>query len=255
MSKKRKMGTSASDLVAGKKRPAQCSIVRPLIFEPKTEPCQGAVIWLHGFGDDPEGWDGPFQNARKGNPSLRWVHLRAPRRPQTCAGGMKESGWGDYLEEDCTRVGSADYESPDANGWYAETAMAVHETVDELESSHGIAPERVIIGGFSQGATAAAQSAVTCSKRLAGVVILNGWLLPAARAALSAGYLRGVPVLVSHGDRDEMVAFGCGEAAVKLLQEAGADVKFIVQKGGTHVESGFTAGRDAAVKFIAGLLR
>lgn len=248
------MGTSASEPAASENQQAPKTIVRPLIFEPKTGPCEGAVVWLHGFGDEPEGWAEPFAKARATHPRLLWVHLRAPRRPQTCCGGMKESGWGDYLDESCTRPGSTDYESPDVKGWYAETAAAVHETVDELESRYGVAPKRVVIGGFSQGATAAAQSAASCTKHLAGVVLLNGWLLPAARMALGGGYFRGLPVLVSHGDKDEMVAFECAGAAVELLQEAGAEVQFEVQQGLTHVESGFTLGRDMAVKFIANVL-
>lgn len=245
---------NASAPTASDERPAPRAIARPLVFEPTKMPCKGAVIWLHGFGDEPEGWDEPFEAARRLHPHIRWVHLRAPRRPQTCCGGMKESGWGDYLEEECTRPGNADYESPDANGWYAETASAVHDTAYELQSSQCIPPNRIVIGGFSQGATAAAQSAASFSNRLAGVVLLNGWLLPAARAALAEGYLQEVPVLISHGDKDEMVAFQCGEAAAKMLREAGAEVRFEVQKGLTHVESGFTVGRDEAVKFIAAVL-
>mmetsp|Transcript_153769 Transcript_153769/g.294742 ORF Transcript_153769/g.294742 Transcript_153769/m.294742 type:complete len:258 (-) Transcript_153769:37-810(-) len=215
-------------------------------------PCSAAVVWLHGFGDGPDGWVSSLEQARVRHPNWKWVHLRAPALPQPCYRGVPVPSWGDYHDPGCTRVGSADYDNEDI---VSEATLAeVHRIVDELEDSDGIPADRVMIGGFSMGATAAAETALRYPKRLGGLVVLNGWLTPAARRALDTTASKGMRVLVSHGSEDEQVGFDCGEAAVKLFKEAGVSVTFEVQPGLKHVQSGFGPGRDLAAKFLADVL-
>lgn len=44
------------------------------------------------------------------------------------------------------------------------------------EEEAGIPPERIVVGGFSQGGGLALYSALTYDKPLAGVVALSAWL-------------------------------------------------------------------------------
>merc|ERR1712048_1079839 len=126
--------------------------------------------------------------------------------------------------------------------------------VDELQAKDGVPPERIVIGGFSMGATTAAESFLRYNKRLGGLVMLNGWLLPGARSALQTYPIDNLPILVSHGSEDEQVGFDCGRRAVELLGEAGASVQFEVQDGQTHVQSGFGQGKEHALQFLAAVL-
>ncbi|CAE8611905.1 unnamed protein product [Polarella glacialis] len=227
---------------------------RNLVYPPAELPCTGAVVWLHGFGDVPEGWGPSFQQARHTHPQWKWVHLRGRELPQTCYAGKKVTSWGDYHDQGCTKLGSADYDNEDI---VAEATVAeVHRVVDQLGRDDGVPPERVVIGGFSMGAAAAAETALRYPKRLAGLVVLNGWLLPGGRAALasSSPALHGLPVLVSHGSKDEFVALECAEAAVEHFRSAGALAELEVQDGLTHVASGFGPGRELTVRFLAKLL-
>ena len=45
----------------------------------------------------------------------------------------------------------------------------------------GLTHRQIAIAGFSQGAAVAALAALTYGQPLAGVALLSGWLLPAAR--------------------------------------------------------------------------
>lgn len=205
-----------------------------LVFAP-AECCTAAVVWLHGFGDDPGGWAEALQPLRGAHTSWKWVHLRAPPVPQTFLRGARLPGWGDFLEERCVGVGSADHESADASGHYAATAAAVHATVEALQREDGLAPERIVVGGFSQGAACALDSALSFSGRLAGCVALSGWLLPSARRALAAGTPnREMPLLICHGTADPQVGFDCAEFAKRMLGEAGATVQFKAFRGMEH---------------------
>lgn len=161
---------------------------------------------------------------------------------------MLVPGWGDYHDDGCTNVGSKDYNNEDNIA--SETVEEVHRIMGELEQQ-GIASERVVIGGFSQGATAAGECALRYPKRLAGLIMLNGWLTPAARDALSSFHVPDLPVLVSHGSNDDQVGFDCGTEAARLLQQAGASVNFEVQDGEGHVESGFGKGKTLAMQFFS----
>lgn len=228
-------------------------LVRPLVFEPTARPCEAAVVWLHGFGDGPEGWTEALQDARRVLPQMKWLHPRAPLLPQTCYNGQRVPGWGTYCEECCTTVGSVDYNGA---GIVSEAVLAeLHGILDSLDAEEGIAPERVVVGGFSMGAAAAAEAALRYHRQVAGLVMLNGWLLPGAREVLEARSIEGFPMLLSHGSRDEQVGFDCGQEAARLLKQAGADVRFEVQEGLEHVASGFGPGKDHVADFLREVIK
>mmetsp|Transcript_81197 Transcript_81197/g.226021 ORF Transcript_81197/g.226021 Transcript_81197/m.226021 type:complete len:409 (+) Transcript_81197:65-1291(+) len=208
---------------------------KPLLFEPPSAPCEGAVLWLHGFGDRPEGWASILKRFRTGDlPSSRWkwMFLRAPPVPQPAYGGRKVPAWGQFFSPNCVHVGQGDHEDPDAAGFYAASVAAVEREIDSLEKA-GVPPSKVVVGGFSQGAALALEVALNLQRPIAGCVALSGWLTPRARSAL--GSKNPKPrFLVCHGTKDDMVGFDCAKAAVASLQDAGADVKFEEFKGLEH---------------------
>merc|ERR1711920_752556 len=103
------------------------------------------------------GWAEPLSEARQKLPRWKWVLVRGRDLPQTCANGMLIPSWGDYLVEDCTHVGSIDYDN--VNIVSESTCVEGHRVVDEL-IGEGIPAERIVIGGFSMGATAAGEVAL-----------------------------------------------------------------------------------------------
>lgn len=227
---------------------------RPLIFGPDAP--EAAVIFLHGHDEGPEnGWPERFLAIRQAHPRWRWVHLRAPRLPQTCLGGAVCPAWGNYLIPLCTRVGNADYDNPDREGWYAASVSAVHKCIDSLLNDHKLASQKVAVVGFSQGAAVALEAALTyctsslgepadakeevmpvaagaaalscgADRQVAACIALCGWLPQRVRAALKLPRPGLLPprVLLLHGTADPSVEFGCSVDAEAHLRKAGVPV-------------------------------
>ena len=68
----------------------------------------------------------------------------APMMPVTLNGGMSMPAWYDIRSLD---EGDKDREDMDGVEW---SVNFVRDLVREEEASHGISPDRVVIGGFSQ---------------------------------------------------------------------------------------------------------
>ena len=247
----------------------------------RTTRCLAAVLWFHGFGDGPEGWHREFAALAAVHPATTWIFPRAPKIRQTCYKGLLVEGWGDYLEATCTRQGSADYDN--ANLVDATVLKSARNMLDDVMRS-GVPPSRVAVGGFSMGATAAAEIAICRNESgsVGALIMLNGFLAVSSRAAVSSAVSSAVGsraavssavssavgsraavssvstlplrALVSHGSADEQVGFDIGSEAARLLREAGVDVTLEVQRGMKHVESGFGPGKAHAAKFLDSFL-
>jgi len=219
-----------------------------LQFPPESSigPFAGAVVWLHGFSDKAETWAWLFRAYRAHHPRWKWVHLRAPKPPQPSYGGRRVAAWGEVLERRCAHVGSKDHENP---GIYPETVEQVHQTIEALEAQHGVPPDRIVLGGFSQGAGGALESALLYWRRLAGCVVLSGWLTPRGRETLEDSANRHMPCLICHGVQDDKIGFDCAVSAVQFLETAGMPVQFE-----RFENRGHTAGRRAQV-VVAHFLR
>ena len=76
------------------------------------------------------------------------------------------------------------------------------------EIKSGISQDRIILAGFSQGATIALHAALTMDENIAGVVALSMWHLPSiteAEAVQGAKRICKLPVLVCHGTQDKLI--------------------------------------------------
>lgn len=225
-----------------------------LVYDAATAPPTAAVVWLHGFGDAAEGWADEFRELRVAVPHVKWIHIRAPLRPQTCFNGFEVSSWGNYLDQGCTRIGSLDYDN-EAIASY-DALKDVHTVLDDLVTCMPLS--RVVVGGFSMGATVAAEAALKyihartspSATTLGALVLLNGYLLPGARSLASDGAASGLRVLVAHGTADEQVEYDCGAEAARALRESCAEVTFSSFQGLDHAQSGFGPGKVAASDFI-----
>jgi len=113
----------------------------------------------------------------------------------------------------------------------------VHGHVDSLVAE-GIPPEKIVIGGFSQGGCMALASTLGYSKRLAGGVVLSGWLAmedqyPGAVAPAN----KATPLLWGHGGADPTVLTACQAHGIAALQKAGCTVEKATYPGLGHGSS------------------
>jgi phospholipase/carboxylesterase len=181
----------------------------------------GAVIWLHGLGADGHDFE-PIvpELVRPGERALRFVFPHAPIRPVTLNGGFAMRAWYDIV--------ALDRRTPeDENG--IRVSQAAIEAMIRRENSRGIASDRIVLAGFSQGGAMALFAGTRYPDRLAGIMGLSCYLLLAPR--LNAERLaanQSTPVFLAHGTQDPVVAPLLGEHARHALQAAGYSVEWHV---------------------------
>ncbi len=113
---------------------------------------------------------------------------------------------------------------------------AAHRALDELEA-RGVAPERVVFGGFSQGACVACDALAARPRPLGGLAILCGGLIGADAAEWphpAAGALDVLPVLLTGTEQDGWVPVERVRATAEVLRAAGAQVDLRVSPPAPH---------------------
>ena len=208
------------------------------------------VIWLHGnAGDPPRGW---LRMLAKLN--MPWCKFLMPvaasRHPPLVVDAEEhehELGVGSGLLE--PTMGWADDQSAAADApeslWTA--VDMVHDLIDR-EVQLGVQADKVIVGGFGQGAAVALLASLTYRRQLAGVASFSGYLPPSLlRPAAKAGRVGGLdvsvaaaylPVLMCHGSRDGVVPLMSGLATYKALVSMGTRPSFRSLQGVGHGVSG-----------------
>jgi phospholipase/carboxylesterase len=90
------------------------------------------------------------------------------------------------------------------------------------EASRGIAANRTLLAGFSQGGAIALFAGLRFDARLAGVIALSAYLIAPERLAAEASAAnRDVPVFMAHGTHDPVIAFAWAEHSRDVLKAGG----------------------------------
>ena len=108
-----------------------------------------------------------------------------------------------------------------------EARDALEQCIDALGEHHGVVRDRLVIGGFSQGAMVATELGLYGAHRYAGLAVLSGTLLCQSRWAEKQGRLRDLPIVQSHGKADPILAFSGAEALRDFFTVAGAKLSWI----------------------------
>lgn len=139
-----------------------------------------------------------------------------------------------------------------AEGRGAELARAKPPGLDEartlvngmlaaMETELSAPLERVVLGGFSQGAMLACDVALKSERSPAGLVLLSGAPVDVPQWRERAPARKGLPVLMSHGRADPILPFAGSEYLRDLLKEAGLSVEHIAWSGGHGIPDGVLA--------------
>ncbi|MFN7975428.1 MAG: alpha/beta fold hydrolase [Acidobacteriota bacterium] len=203
-------------------------MARPLLptvdVEP-VEPHSGSIIWLHGLGAD--GHDFEPIVPELGLPHVRFVFPHAPRRCVTVNMGMLMPAW-----YDITDLGTA-------AGYDMGDVRESEEDVENLiarETSRGIAPHRILLAGFSQGAAIALYAGLRHPEKLAGILALSTYLIEAeALATERSPANQSTPIFQAHGTHDPLLPLPLGQLCRRQLEELGYDVEFHTYPMAHHV--------------------
>ena len=107
--------------------------------------------------------------------------------------------------------------------------------LDAIRDELGVEDERVILGGFSQGAMLACDLMLHTERPFAGLALLSGSLLAKDWWLPKMSSLAGKRVFQSHGRQDSVLSFSGGEALRDALLSAGAQVAFHPFQGGHEI--------------------
>ncbi|RVV99865.1 phospholipase [Mesobaculum littorinae] len=180
------------------------------------------VVFLHGYGADGADLLSLADPLTDYMPDTVFV---APDAPEACVGNPMGFQWFPIPWID----GSS--EEAAAQGM-AQAVSDLDAYLDQVLEDEGLTADRMILFGFSQGTMMALFVAPRRPDEVAGIVGISGRLLQPELLADEA--VSRPPVLLVHGDSDEVVPPAAMPEAAEHLQAAGFDVYAHVMKGMAH---------------------
>ncbi len=195
------------------------------------------VLFLHGYGADGADLLGLADPL---GAYMRDTVFLAPDAPDRCANNPLGYQWFpipwlDGSSEEAAAAGMA------------QATGDLDALIDTILEDEGITPEKLIVFGFSQGTMMALHVLPRRPAPVAGIVGFSGRLL---EPETLAGRVKcRPPVLLVHGDADEMVPMQHFHEAGRALEAAGFDVYAHVMRGSGHTIA--PDGLSVALRFMA----
>ena len=191
--------------------------------EPQSGDTRSAVVFLHGYGANGADLLSLADPLADHLPDTLFV---APDAPENCAGSPFGYQWFPIPWID----GSSEEESSRGMQQAVEDLNAF---LDALMVDEDLLPEQVCLFGFSQGAMMSLHVAPRREDPVAGIVAFSGRLLEPE--LLADEVQASMPILLVHGDQDDVVPVQSLPQAAEALQNAGfSDVYAHVMKGTAH---------------------
>jgi len=194
------------------------------------------VILVHGYGADGADLLGLADPLGAHLPDTAFV---APDAPNRCSGNPMGYEW--------FPIPWLDGSSETAAAAGMATALdELNAFIDDAMAAEDVAAANTVLLGFSQGTMMCLHLAPRRQRPFAGVVGFSGRLLDADR--LGAETLSRPPILLVHGDQDNMVPPASLPEAELALKNAGFDIETHISKGTAHGIA--PDGLGAALRFL-----
>lgn len=198
------------------------------------------VILVHGYGADGNDLIGLADPL---SPHLPNVAFRAPNAPDPCTNNPMGYQWFPIPRLD----GSSETAARDG---MARAVGMLDAYLDAVAAEDGIPAGRTILLGFSQGTMMSLHVGPRRADQLAGIIGFPGRLLAPERLAPEA--VSKPPVLLVHGDQDDVVPPASLPEAADALVAAGFEVYTHVSEGTAHGIA--PDGLGLALQFIRNVL-
>lgn len=180
------------------------------------------VVFLHGYGADGADLLGLADPLAPHMPDTIFVAPNAPDRSMANPMGFQwfPIPWIDGSTEAAAAEG------------LLRSAKVLNVFVDMVLADEGLSPDRMILFGFSQGTMMSLHIAPRRLEPIAGIVGFSGRLM--FPDALAAEAVSKPPVLLAHGNADDVVPFAEMQNAGEALQSAGFQLYGHVMDGTAH---------------------
>ena len=183
------------------------------------EKAQALIVLLHGYGSNGEDLIGLAPYWTKIAPHAQFV---SPNAPERIAGMPSGHQWFPLSRMDPHTLESG----------AARAADALNRFIDRELERYGLDESKLALVGFSQGTMMALHVGLRRSKSPAGILGYSGMLI--APDKLKNEAKSKPPVLLVHGDRDDVVPLPAMFEAADALCEAGMSAQWHISYGVPH---------------------
>lgn len=123
--------------------------------------------------------------------------------------------------------GRAWYELPRETGnGIRVSRRGITELLQKIELS-GIPSNQIILGGFSQGAVISLEAGLRYPNKICGIISLSGYLHAPERLSTEKSLANlGIPVLVCHGEEDDVLSIEGSREAARILEKEGYHISY-----------------------------
>lgn len=199
---------------------------QPIVLKAAAASKPATCIILHGLGDSGHGWQPVAKMLQKNLKHIKFVLPHAPVQPVTLNGGYKMPSWHDI--KSLHSIDAEDFKGLEESRKYVESLIA-----EEVKA--GTPSNRIVVGGFSQGAGLSVYTGFQSKHPLAGVVCLSGYIPHKGDfAKLISEENKQTACLICHGDADEVVIPKAGDRVNSVLKGAGIPVTYKTYRGMGH---------------------
>ncbi|PPR12223.1 MAG: hypothetical protein CFH41_00257 [Alphaproteobacteria bacterium MarineAlpha11_Bin1] len=214
----------------------------PELSGPETPPLSGGsakklIIFVHGYGADGNDLIALSQHFGHVVPDAAFI---SPNAPYRCDGSPFGYQWYDVWMQD----------SDERLRAIRSTAAIFDNFIDEQLKRHELAEKDLVLIGFSQGTMISLFTAPRRANPVAGLIGYSGRM--EAPELMEAEICSKPPVVMVHGDSDELLAVSEMETAAATLRENGVSIDTYVRPGLGHGidEEGIQIG----VEFVKNVL-
>ncbi len=178
-----------------------------------------AVIWMHGLGADGNDFVPIVKELDlEGCPAIRFVFPHAPMMEVTINGGRMMPAWFD--------ISSSEFGRDDDEASVRSSEADIRALI-EREKERGIAADKILIGGFSQGCAMTFQTGLRYPEKLGGLLCLSGYLtLEDSFEAERSEANKDIPIYYGHGRGDQVIPITRAQQTLALLQKHGYNVEW-----------------------------
>lgn len=178
-----------------------------------------AIIWLHGLGADGNDFVPIVQQLQlPENLAIRFIFPHAPVRPISLNQGYAMRGWFDLYEL------SLDARE-DASG-IRDAGNRIIQLYQQQQAA-GIASNRIILAGFSQGGALALFAGLRYPEKPGGILALSTYLcLKETLSEEKSLFASDIPVFMAHGLQDEVLPYEFGAKSADLMRNEGVHVEW-----------------------------
>lgn len=180
-----------------------------------------SVIWMHGLGADANDFVPIVRELNlRDCPAIRFVFPNAPQIPVTLNGGYIMRAW-----YDIAAAGTDISKREDEQG--LRQSQQQIQALIARENERGIATDKIVIAGFSQGCAMTLQTGLRHSEKLAGLMCLSGYV-PLADKLASERHAanQDTPIFMVHGTADPVIPLQRAEQSRDLLTSLGYKVEW-----------------------------